>query len=73
MAMDQSCAPLVCGGVGVTDEGGGGRARLPRRVAPERWAGSGRAPGGLESLGWLQLGTDPHLMSHVYSWVAGRC
>lgn len=35
MAMDQSCAPLVCGGVGVTDEGGGAepgcRDELPLR------------------------------------------
>lgn len=46
MAMDQSCAPLVCGGVGVTDGGGTGRgegrARLPRRVAPESWVGLSR-------------------------------
>lgn len=54
-------------------EGGGeGKARLPRRVAPEvGWVGS--CPGGLESLGRLELGTDPHLVSHVYLGVAGRC
>lgn len=34
MAMDQSCAPLVCGGVGVTDEGGGEQSQAAATSCP---------------------------------------